>query len=148
MKIEQVSEVNDDLIAAFALLGPQLSKNMKLPSREQLNEIVQSPVTTLLVARDPQNNPKIVGTLTLAVYRTPAGVSAHIEDVVVDGQQRGQGIGEALTRAAITLAAEKGAKKVDLTSAAWREAANRLYQRLGFVRWETNFYRLLLEKKD
>jgi ribosomal protein S18 acetylase RimI-like enzyme len=148
MMIEQVTEVTDDLMAAFALLGPQLSKNMKVPTREQLNEIIQSPVTTLLVARDPQSNQKIVGTLTLVVFRTPAGVSAHIEDVVVDGQQRGQGIGEALTRAALSLAAEKGAKKVDLTSASWREAANRLYQRLGFMRWETNLYRFLIEKKD
>jgi ribosomal protein S18 acetylase RimI-like enzyme len=148
MIIEQVNEVSDDLLEALSLLGPQLSENIKMPTLRQLDEIVQSPGTTLFVARASETNEKIIGMLTLVVFRTPAGISAHIEDVVVDSRQRGQGVGEALTRAAIALADQKGAKKIDLTSAPWREAANRLYQRMGFVRWETNFYRLLLDKKD
>ena len=36
---------------------------------------------------------------------------------------------------------ELGAKTIDLTSRPSREAANRLYQRLGFEMRETNVYR-------
>jgi ribosomal protein S18 acetylase RimI-like enzyme len=146
IKIEKVDVVTDELVAAFSRLGPQLSETMPLPTPAQLEEIITSPATHLFIARDSEQQDEIVGTLTLAVFRSPAGVSAHIEDVVVDQKARGRGVGEVLTRAAITLAADKGAKKVDLTSSSWREAANRLYQRMGFVRWDTNFYRYVIKK--
>jgi ribosomal protein S18 acetylase RimI-like enzyme len=83
----------------------------------------------------------IVGSLTLAFYRIPTGLKAWIEDVVVDDAARGRGVGEALNRAAIAEAADRGAKNVSLTSRSSREAANRLYQRLGFEPYETNVYR-------
>jgi ribosomal protein S18 acetylase RimI-like enzyme len=83
----------------------------------------------------------IVGTLTLAIFRIPTGLRAWIEDVVVDERARGRGVGAALTNAAIRLASDQGARTVDLTSRPSREAANRLYQRLGFVARETNVYR-------
>jgi ribosomal protein S18 acetylase RimI-like enzyme len=79
--------------------------------------------------------------LTLVVFRIPTGVRAWIEDVVVDESARGHGVGEALNRAALDGARRKGAKTVDLTSRPSRAAANRLYQRLGFVARETNVYR-------
>ena len=79
--------------------------------------------------------------LTLAVFRIPTGVRAWIEDVAVDASARGKGAGEALTRAAIKLASERGSRTVELSSRPSREAANRLYLRVGFVRRETNVYR-------
>jgi ribosomal protein S18 acetylase RimI-like enzyme len=82
-----------------------------------------------------------VGSLTLAVFRIPTGLRAWIEDVVVDESARGQGVGEALNRAALDRAAALGAVTVDLTSRPSRAAANRLYQRLGFEPRETNVYR-------
>lgn len=93
-----------------------------------------------LVARDEQ----IVGMLVLTLYRIPTGVQARIDDVVVDDAARGKGIGDALTRAAIGRARQGGAKQVTLTSRPSREAANRLYVRLGFQLIETNVYRLRL----
>jgi len=75
------------------------------------------------------------------VFRIPTAVRAWIEDVVVDGSARGSGVGEALSRAALAEAARRGAKTVELTSRPSREAANRLYQRIGFVRRDTNVYR-------
>ena len=146
MKIEIISTVSEELEAAFLRLLPQLSETMLVPNRSELEEIISCPTTTLFVARDdgPQN--EIIGVLTLAVFRSPAGMNALIEDVVVDKRARGKGAGEALTRAAITLAAEKGAKRVDLTSALWRDAANHLYQKLGFSLWDTNFYRYIIKK--
>jgi ribosomal protein S18 acetylase RimI-like enzyme len=84
---------------------------------------------------------EIVGLLTLVVFRIPTAVRAWIEDVVVDESARGSGVGEALSRAALAEAVRRGAKTVELTSRPSREAANRLYQRIGFVRRDTNVYR-------
>ena len=131
--------VDDDLVAAFARLIPQLSKSSPPPSREVLEEIVASDATHLLVARDEAG--RVLGSLTLVLFRIPTGLRAWIEDVVVDGEARGQGVGEALNRYAIDVAAERGARSVDLTSRPSREAANRLYRRLGFEPRETNVYR-------
>lgn len=87
---------------------------------------------------------RIVGSLTLATFRIPTGVRAWIEDVVVDEQARGHGVGEALNRAALDLARAEGAITVELTSRPSREAANRLYLRMGFVVRDTNVYRYTL----
>jgi ribosomal protein S18 acetylase RimI-like enzyme len=137
--VEEVTAVDDELVAAFARLTPQLSSSNPPPGRSELEEIVASPATVLLLARDDAG--QIVGSLTLAVFRIPTALRAWIEDVVVDEAARGQGVGEALNRAALDRAREAGAKTVDLTSRPSREAANRLYQRLGFVERDTNVYR-------
>lgn len=144
MIIEIVTQVTDELVAAFERLTPQLSASNPAPTRAQLAEMVASPAITLFVARAPGTDGPIVGSLTLAMFRIPTGLRAWIEDVVVDAGQRGQGIGEALTRAALRAAQEAGATTVDLTSRPAREAANRLYQRIGFEKRETNVYRYKL----
>jgi ribosomal protein S18 acetylase RimI-like enzyme len=95
------------------------------------------------VARDADG--RVVGSLTLAVFRVPTGVLSWIEDVVVDERARGAGAGEALVLTAVDRARRAGAKSVDLTSRPSREAANRLYQRLGFESRSTNVYRRTLE---
>jgi ribosomal protein S18 acetylase RimI-like enzyme len=133
--------VDDELCEAIGRLLPQLSRSAPVPSVEQLEEIVSSPCTTLLVARDRSEAGRIVGSLTLAVFRIPSGVRAWIEDVVVDTGARGKGVGEALSRSALAIAAEQGARSVELTSRPSREAANRLYRRIGFEPRETNVYR-------
>jgi ribosomal protein S18 acetylase RimI-like enzyme len=142
MKVEEVTEVTDELVEALARLMVQLSRSATLPTLQELQQMVDSDVIRLLVARNAQ---AIMGTLTLALFRIPTGVRAWIEDVVVDEAARGQGIGEALNRRALDLAKECGARTVDLTSRPSREAANRLYQRMGFKPRETNVYRYSLE---
>ncbi len=152
--------VTDELLAAVGRLVGQLSSTAGPPSRAQLEAIVASPATILLVARTAAPAPgadpgapgapdqsgqspegPIVGMLTLAIFAIPTGVRAWIEDVVVDPGARGQGVGEALSRRALELAGAAGAKTVELTSRPSREAANRLYRRLGFQPRETNVYR-------
>lgn len=136
--VEVAQSVTDELLDAFERLVPQLSKSNPPPSRGELAEIVAAESTVLFVARVEG---RIVGSLTLATFRIPTGLRAWIEDVVVDGEARGHGVGEALNRAALDEARRRGAVTVDLTSRPSREAANRLYQRLGFVARETNVYR-------
>ena len=137
-EIRPVDVVDDELVEAFARLIPQLSSSSPPPTRDELRAIVDSPDVVLYLAR---LGGRIVGSLTLAFYRMPTGLKAWIEDVVVDAEARGHGIGESLNLAAIAEAAQRGAKNVNLTSRPSREAANRLYGRLGFVRYDTNVYR-------
>lgn len=136
--VEIARSVDDELVAAFSVLVPQLSSSNPPPTRAELDEIVGADSTVLFVARV---DGRIAGALTLAVFRIPTGLRAWIEDVVVDAGARGHGVGEALNLAALEEARRRGAVTVDLTSRPSREAANRLYQRLGFVARETNVYR-------
>ena len=143
MTVSEALEVTDELVEAFALLIPQLSSSSAPTSRDELDAIVNSEASVLFLARDAGG--RIVGSLTLVVFRIPTGVRAWIEDVVVDGSARGAGAGEALVAAAIERAGSVGSRTVDLTSRPSREAANRLYVRLGFESRTTNVYRYSLE---
>jgi len=145
INVSIAAHVDDELVHAFEWLTPQLSSSNPPPSRDHLVEIVASPATVLFVAHDTESGGAIVGSLTLALFRIPTGLRAWIEDVVVDGDARGKGVGEALNRAALEHARSVGARTVDLTSRPSREVANRLYQRLEFVARDTNVYRLILE---
>lgn len=138
MPVEIASQATDELLAACHRLIPQLSSSAKPMTKGELSEIVNSESTFMFVARVDN---QIVGLLTLAVFRIPTAVRAWIEDVVVDSLARGHGVGEALNIAAIAEAKRRGAKTVDLTSRPSREAANRLYKRIGFVARDTNVYR-------
>jgi ribosomal protein S18 acetylase RimI-like enzyme len=121
-------------------LLPLLSRSAPAPSAAEVAEIVSSSATTLFIARADPEGP-IVGTLTLAMFRIPSGLRAWIEDVIVAEEARGHGCGEVLTQVALDAARTAGARTVELTSRPTREAANRLYQRIGFTLRETNVYR-------
>ena len=138
IEIREIAKVDDDLIAAMNLLIPQLSNSSPPPDRSALEEIVASDSSILISA---YIDGAIVGSLTLIIFTIPTGKRAWIEDVVVDEKCRNEGIGEALNQEAINIARRSGAKTVDLTSRPSREAANRLYTRLGFVQRNTNIYR-------
>jgi ribosomal protein S18 acetylase RimI-like enzyme len=135
--IEIASEATEELRESLARILPQLSSSAP-PTLDELAEITSHADSSLFVAR---LDGRIVGALTLVLYRIPTGVKAWIEDVVVDEDARGHGIGELLNRAALDDARRRGVKGVSLTSRPSREAANRLYQRIGFTARETNVYR-------
>ncbi len=140
IRIYEATEPSDLLAEAFARLLPQLSERMTAPDREAVARIVASPATRQLVAAAEDG--RIVGLLSVALYDVPSGRKAWIEDVVVDAATRGRGIGEALVREALALACREGVARVMLTSNATRRAAHRLYERMGFVRYETDCFRL------
>ena len=139
MRVEEATEATPEVVEAIQRLVPQVSSSAAVPTAEDVAAIVASPATVLLVAR--ADDGAIVGTLTLALFRIPTGLRAWIEDVVTDRSAQRQGIGTALTQEAVRRAAEAGARTGDLTSRASREDANRLYQRVGFQRRDTNVYR-------
>jgi ribosomal protein S18 acetylase RimI-like enzyme len=134
--IETVEEPSTELVEALARLLPQLSSAAP-PDATALADVLAGG-SVMFVARV---DGRIVGSLTLVLYRIPTGLKAWIEDVVVDEAARSHGVGEALSVAALEEARRQGAKAVSLTSRPSRDAANRLYQRIGFSARDTNVYR-------
>jgi ribosomal protein S18 acetylase RimI-like enzyme len=140
-EIEKIAAITPSVADSIAALVGQLSSSAKAPTREELEAIVKAPGTVLLAARQSGN---LVGMLTLVTFAIPTGIRAIIEDIVVDERHRGQGVAQALTREALVQADAAGARTVDLTSRPSREAANRLYQKLGFQKRDSNVYRYTL----
>jgi len=144
MYIGKISELTDELYEALQHLIPQMGIHKTPPTRRDLRALLEAPGATLLIAREPDESGEIVGVLSLTIYRVPTGLRAIVEDVVVDEKMRRRGIGEGLVRDAIDRARDAGASGVALTSNPQREAANQLYQSMGFERRSTNpyFYKL------
>lgn len=143
MEIERLTYVSDEVVKSLGKLMIQLASDCKLPTKEYLQQVVELPNIFLFLAKEDE---QVIGTFTLVLYKIPTGLKLSVEDVVVDASRRGQKIGEKMLRFAIDYAGtELGVSKIDLTSSPSRVAANALYLKLGFVRRETNVYRLELQ---
>jgi ribosomal protein S18 acetylase RimI-like enzyme len=141
--VSVASEVTDELVESIGRLLPHLSRSSPAPTPVEVREMVEAPGTVLFIARDDAG--RIVGTLTLVLFRIPTGLRAWIEDVIADPAASGQGVGRALNQAAIDESRRRGARTVDLTSRPSREAANHIYRSMGFKPRDTNVYRFELE---
>jgi ribosomal protein S18 acetylase RimI-like enzyme len=142
MKIKKIKRFSVRVYEAVLSLLPQLASEADLPTKEYFESILKSDNIHFFIAE--LDNKQIVGMITVGTYRIPSGTKVWIEDVVVDESQRGKGIGKELILHAINYSGSLGAKSVGLTSRPSRTSANRLYQKLGFVRYETNVYKYLL----
>lgn len=134
----RVTSVTPELLAAFERLIPQLTQ-APIPTPAELQKLFDSP-SVLILARFPGVEGEIIGAGTLGVFRTPSGLHAHVEDIIVDETMRGQGIGETLVNHLLEIARQMGLKGVSLTCNPRRVAANALYRKMGFQKWETNVY--------
>lgn len=143
VRIEAATEATPELHAALAKLLPQLNPRLPVPTMERLRAIMADQSVTLFLAKDGE---KAVGTATVIVYSTPFWIKARLDEVVVDESARGKGVGAALVNACLDVARRRGAEVVELQSGVQREAANRLYQRMGFKLRESNLYRIVLDK--
>ena len=144
MYIEPVGRITDEIFEALVGLIPYIDPQKALPTRDEMVSLVESKSSSLWMAKYPDQNGEIAGFLTIAIYRVPTGLRSIVEDVVVEPKFRRRGVARALLYTAIDFARAAGANGVAMTSNPKREAANLLYQSLGFERRETNayFYRL------
>jgi ribosomal protein S18 acetylase RimI-like enzyme len=140
MRIEKVSQITDEIYEAVCGLVPFLGAHKPLPPRSDLVALVASETSTLLIARASDEETRIVGMLTISIYRVPTGIRSIVEDVVVDADYRGRGIAKLLLQEAMDVARKAGASGIALTSNPQRVEANRLYLAMGFKRRETNAY--------
>ena len=136
--ISQVTQATPELAEIFDKLIPQLSQR-KPPSLDELTSLIDSR-SIVLTARFPDSSSPVVGLGTLAVFLVPTGLRGHIEDVVVDQSARGNGVGQAIVLELLAKARELGIEGVSLTCNPTREAANKMYEKMGFRRRETNVY--------
>ncbi len=143
MHIKRITHMDESFVNAFENLMPQLTGKDEYPSYEELQKIIEADNVHLCFAFD--DNEKIIGTITVVFVRIPTGVKAWIEDVIVDKEARGKGVGTAMIWHAIQIARKKRVEKVDLTSHPRRIAANKLYQKLGFEKRESNVYRYYID---
>ena len=141
VRIEEAVEATSGLQRALAHLLPQLNPKLPVPTMERLQAIMADPSVTLFLAKDGE---EAVGTATVIVYTTPFWIKARLDEVVVDESARGKGVGAALVGACLEVARRRGAEVAELQSGVQREAANRLYQRMGFKLRQSNLYRILL----
>ncbi|HKB18378.1 MAG TPA: GNAT family N-acetyltransferase [Candidatus Dormibacteraeota bacterium] len=143
IQVEVARDATPALHAALARLLPQLNATLELPDLQRLERMLADPAVTLLLARDGED---VVGTTTVIVYTTPFWIKARLDEVVVDASARGNGVGEALVKAALDIGRQRGAQVAELQSGRGpaREAAHRLYLRLGFEIRETDVMRIVL----
>jgi GNAT superfamily N-acetyltransferase len=143
MRVEAVRKATPELHQALARLLPQLNPTLPVPNMARLERLLADPDVTLLVARDGE---KILGTTTVIVYTTPFWIKARLDEVVVDAAARGRGVGEALVKAALEVGRACGAQVAELQSGRGsnREAAHRLYERLGFRIRDSDVLRIVL----
>jgi ribosomal protein S18 acetylase RimI-like enzyme len=142
MKVEIATTLTPAIVEAVERLTPQLSRSKPPPTEVEMGDIVASPATDLFIALSDDNT--IIGMATLVTFRLPTGLRAWIEDVVVDEAARRTGVAETLTQAMLDRSRDQGCVTVDLTSRPAREAANRLYMKMGFALRDTNVYRLVI----
>jgi ribosomal protein S18 acetylase RimI-like enzyme len=143
MTIEQLTTFSSEVADALRQLAQKIGKNYKPLTDNDIREMLDSPGTHLFVAKEPESG-AVVGMVTLIVYRTPYIKKAVMEDVIVDDAYRGKGIASLLVRRALSQAFDNGVSYVDCTSHPGRIAGNNLYEKLGFVKRDTNVYRMAL----
>jgi ribosomal protein S18 acetylase RimI-like enzyme len=143
MKVIRADKYEPGIYEAIVHLLPQLDPSSEIPSQEYVKKMLKSENISFFIAQADNN--EIKGILTLVNYDIISGRKFWIEDVVVDETARGMGVGESLVIAAVDHARNLGAKDISLTSRPSRIAANRLYQKIGFEKYDTNVYRFSLK---
>jgi GNAT superfamily N-acetyltransferase len=119
---------------ALAALLQQLGADEPPPDAALLALRLAEPAKDRLVLVAERDG-RLLGTCTLILIEHLAhnfARSAILEDVVVDGEARGLGIGQALMQRAAEHARGWGCYKLALSSSQSREAAHRFYAGLGF----------------
>jgi ribosomal protein S18 acetylase RimI-like enzyme len=130
VRVEEATAVSEELTVAIDRLVGDLSASPGAPTQDELQAIVHSSATRLLVARNVDDD--LVGSLTLALVRLPTGVRAGLYDLEVDIAERQHGVAEMLIMEAVRLAHEAGAGTVDLMSDVGGYGTGDWYRRLGF----------------
>ena len=143
IKVEILKKPTGEDLRGINLLIPQIAQKPHLLSMKELRRVTDQESCRLIIARDTKES-RIVGMSAVTLIYIPTGLIAAIEDVVVDEKYRGMGIGRKLTQKMINVAKQKRAKTISLTTNPAREAANAMYQKMGFLKKETNYYRINL----
>jgi N-acetylglutamate synthase-like GNAT family acetyltransferase len=122
---------------AVALLIPQLTTNILQPGNmeQRIRDMTEEIGVQWFVA---ELDGAVIGFGGLAWYSIPSkGTIAWIEEVVVDQQSQGKGVGKAILETLLKLAKQVGAQQIKLTSA---PAAQAFYQKQGFLKKDQDYF--------
>ena len=138
-RIVEIESYSAEYHEAMQRFLDQLTTHPMTLTESMFRQLVESTNSHLFfLIKDEQ----IAGMLTVGIYYSPTGGKAWIEDVVVDQAFRGQGLSKLLVAHAIEFTKSQQVPSLMLTSNPKRIAANKLYQKMGFERKETNVYRI------
>ena len=128
--------------ADLSSLMQELSSNIVF-THDSLERMLTDPNSHLYVIREEG---RIVACASLCIFHQSFSTDATIESVVVSSKMRGKGLGRKLMEHLIEEASRMEVDCIHLTSNPKREAANVLYQKMGFEKKETNCYMMNLSK--
>jgi GNAT superfamily N-acetyltransferase len=144
VKVEIQEATDEDLPAILSLYAQPDVDDGKVLSTDRAQGIfarIRSyPEYRIYVAKAKD---KIIGTFALLVMDNLAHMgapSAIVEDVVVDPDWQGKGVGKQMMQSAIRRCRETGCYKLALSSNLKREVAHRFYESLGFRRHGYSYF--------
>ena len=140
--MDELHTYTDSDFSDLAILMRELSANIVF-TRESLDRMLADPNSHLYVIREEG---RIVACASLCIFHQPFSTYATIESVVVSSKMRGKGLGRKLMQHLMAEAARMNVDCIHLTSNPKREAANALYQKMGFEKKDTNCYMMKLSK--
>ena len=132
----ELLKYTDSDLTDLSILMQELSGNIVF-TRDSLDRMLADPNSHLYVIREEC---RIVACACLCIFHQPFSTDATIESVVVSSKMRGKGLGRKLMEHLIDESTRMKVDCIHLTSNPKREAANALYQKMGFERKETNCY--------
>ena len=143
IEVVVLDNMDDGMAAALARLLPQVSSRAAPLTVERAREVVGNSSTYVAVAC---RGDEVLAMGLLVTCTTLAGQFGLVEEVAVEESARGHHLGVRVMVHLVTLAKTLDLEFLELTSRPSREAANGLYQSIGFRRRETNVYRHNLEE--
>lgn len=139
IEILKKSDIDDSVRFQITELYKQLNDSIK---QCPLHQILQEDNRVIFAVCSIEN--QIVGIALLATYKVISGHRGMVEDVVVDTEHRGKGIGRKLMEKLLEEAKHRNLDSVLLFSGHHREAAISLYKSLGFTLRDSGIYNLKL----
>ncbi len=139
MKFKRITRFTKSAFRDLDALHRQLSSTGRGITEKTLKGALRDKTVYVIGLFDRE---RIVGTATLTVSHSIGELGGEVDDVVLDEAYRGRGLGKKLMLSVIALAKKLKLERIDLTSRPSRIAANKLYQKLGFKRRDTNAYKM------
>lgn len=140
LEILKPTALNDTTAKRLRALFSQLNSEIKQWDIDQV--LVENNTIVFVVCKEDDD---ILGMASMATYKVISGHKGMIEDVVVDPDHRGKGIGRELMQKLLEEGERLGMNEILLFSGHHRVPAITLYKSLGFQLKDSGLYRLKLE---
>lgn len=141
IEVMRLTTASHNDVDDLAVLAKELRGKDCAMTAGDLSSMLADPHIILVVARD---NDHIVGMATLYILQEVGKRGSYLENVIISARYQGQGLGEGLVRTLIDMAREHAVESIKLTSRPERIAAHKLYEKLGFKKYETDVFKLSL----